>query len=78
MSNSVVTTDVVLQVMKTIEPVGYVTRQHKNSTLVADGGKIISASFLINEDVIGHSLYTEIQMREAIEQTLAQVKKEIQ
>lgn len=57
-------------VMDTIEPIGYITRSHKDGILEKDGGKIISGCFLINEDVKGRNLYNEDQMREAIEKTM--------
>ena len=64
-----------LQVMDTIEPVGYIARKHKDGILVVDGGRIISESFLVSDDVSGNNLYTEHQMREAIEKTIILLSK---
>ena len=63
-------TPIDLLIMADIKPVGFIVRRHKNGVLVKDGGKIISEAALISEDVIGRDLYTESQMREAIERAV--------
>lgn len=65
-----------MRVMDTIEPVGHIYRSHKDGVLEKDGGKIISQSFLVSEDVVGQFLFTEYQMREAIEKAVAMVAAE--
>jgi hypothetical protein len=56
-------------------PVGFVTRKHRDGTLVKDGGTIVSESFLVNDQVPSTALFSQTQMWDYAE---ASVKRALQ
>lgn len=59
------------------KPVGFVTRKHEGSTLVADGGRIVSVAGVLHDQVPAGYVYSERQIQEYLHELEQRVRARV-